>query len=137
MTSKPKPDPARDAAQGPDSARNDHQFQRAESLQDRRQQVLETSNEVLTAQISELAVGQMQAARERQQQSLRMTQIEDLLAQNTAMTAQMLDVVKAVKGGIKVLGWIGVGAKWLAGIAAAVTAIYTLIYMATHGGSKP
>lgn len=128
----PKPEPT-----APDTARNDQQFQRAESLQDRRQQVLETSNEVLTAQISELAVGQMQAARERQAQSLRMTQIEDLLAENTAMTAQMLDVVKAVKGGLKVLGWIGVAAKWLAGLAAAVAAIYTLIYMATHGGSKP
>jgi hypothetical protein len=100
-------------------------------------QILAASHELLTAQMTELAIGQQFATKERRQQGERMTQIEELLAENTQMTAQMLDVVKAVKGGIRVLGWIGVAAKWLAGLAAAVAAIYTLIYMATHGGSKP
>lgn len=41
-----------------------------------------------------------------------------------ADTKEFLEVFKAVKGGFKVLGWIGAFLKWLSGLAIAIGAIY-------------
>lgn len=59
------------------------------------------------------------------------------IAENTGMTRELLELFTAVKGGLKVLGGLGVAGKWLGGLAAAAASIYTLVYMATHGGRPP
>lgn len=50
-----------------------------------------------------------------------------------AKTEEMLDLFAAAKGAFKVLGWIGVGIKWTAGLAAAIAAIYAFSYTVLHG----
>lgn len=53
-----------------------------------------------------------------------------------ADTRELLEVFRAVKGGFRVLGWFGIGAKWLGGVAAAATAIYgfgLLLWQILHG----
>ena len=67
----------------------------------------------------------------------RLRQLESSLSENTAITSEIRDLLTAVKGGIRVLGWLGTGAKWLGAIAGAVAAIYTVAYMVTHGGRPP
>ncbi len=91
----------------------------------------------LRAQVTELTALNHRSIAERQAINTRMTAIEQTLGRNTDMTSELLDVISAVRGGFKVLGWLGTGAKWIGGIAAAATAIWVLIYMITHGGSKP
>lgn len=59
------------------------------------------------------------------------------LAGNTEVTNEVRELLEAGKNGLKVLGWIGVGAKWLGGIAAALTALWTLLYAITHNGQLP
>lgn len=42
-------------------------------------------------------------------------------------TKELLDLFHSVKGGFKVMGWLGGFAKWVAGIAAAFAAIYAFV----------
>jgi hypothetical protein len=49
-----------------------------------------------------------------------------------ADTKEFLEVFKAVKGGLKVMGWVGTFLKWLSGVAVACGAIY----MAAQGAVK-
>lgn len=56
------------------------------------------------------------------------------LAENTQITKEIKDTFDAVKGGFKVLGWIGYAVKWIGGIAGGLAAIYALYYTITHGG---
>lgn len=49
------------------------------------------------------------------------------------MTEEMVDLFAAAKGAFKVLGWIGSGVKWTAGIAAALGALWLLV----RGGLPP
>ena len=51
----------------------------------------------------------------------RMDRIEDELRKNTAMTAdsqsgiaELLGIFNSIKGGFKVLGWLGTAFKWIA-----------------------
>jgi hypothetical protein len=44
----------------------------------------------------------------------------------TEATAEMIELFQAMKGGMKVLGWIGLFAKWAAAIAAGVGLIMKL-----------
>lgn len=44
---------------------------------------------------------------------------------NTAMTQELLDLFQSVRGGFKVLGWLGNLAKWVGGLAAGCYGIYT------------
>ena len=67
----------------------------------------------------------------------RMKRIEDELKANSATTAEIRDVLAAARMGFKVLGGLGVAAKWLGVLAAAAVSIYTAIYAATHGGATP
>ena len=64
----------------------------------------------------------------------RMTSVEREVAENTALTVgvsadtrELLDLFRAARGGLKVMGWLGGLLKWLAGIAAAFAAIYAFI----------
>ena len=64
----------------------------------------------------------------------RMTSVEKGVDKNTEITtgiadntSELLDLFKSVKGGFKVMGWLGSFAKWFAGIAAAFAAIYAFV----------
>lgn len=50
-------------------------------------------------------------------------------------TAEIVVAWQAIAGGIKVLGWLGVIARWLAYIAGAITAISAAWYAVTHWGT--
>ena len=56
---------------------------------------------------------------------------------NTETTVQVRELLDVGKGGLRVLGWLGAGAKWLGAIAAAASAIWVLVHQATHGGQLP
>ena len=43
-------------------------------------------------------------------------------------TAELLDLFRSVKGGFKVLSWLGNFAKWVAAILAAFAAIYAFVH---------
>lgn len=60
--------------------------------------------------------------------------VEVGMTENTKITSsiakdtnELLDLFKSVKGGFKVMGWLGQFAKWFAGIAAAFAAIYAYV----------
>lgn len=76
--------------------------------------------------------------------SARMDAIERGLRENTVATLEgnrdareVLELFRAVKGGIRVLGWIGGAARWVGFIATAGTAIYAAWYAISHGGQLP
>lgn len=53
--------------------------------------------------------------------------ISTQLDQNTVLTADIKDFLTTVRGGFKVLGWLGSGLKWLGALAAAVLAIWAFL----------
>lgn len=70
----------------------------------------------------------------------RMQGVEKGVRDNTTITSgiagdtsELLDLFKSVKGGFKVMGWLGNFAKWIAGFAAAFAAIYAFV-MTLKGG---
>lgn len=66
--------------------------------------------------------------RKKQEEQFRKFEAE--LAENTKVTKAVESTVAAGK----LLTW---GIKWIAGIALAVSTLYTVFYMATHGGALP
>lgn len=99
--------------------------------------VLMTHHGALADQIAELTVAQQEMARQLKAGSARVETIEAKLDTNTEVTTEVRDFLAAFKGGFKVLGWLGVGAKWVGGMAGAAAAVYTAWYMLTHGGQMP
>lgn len=64
-------------------------------------------------------------------------QIQVELTANTATTHEVRELLDVGKSGLKVLGWLGSGAKWTGGLAAAGLAIYSFFYAVIHGGQMP
>lgn len=46
------------------------------------------------------------------------------LNENTKLTQELVDILKAAKGFFRVLGWISTGVKWTAGLATGGIALY-------------
>ena len=67
----------------------------------------------------------------------RMDAMQRELAANTEVTTEIRDLLASFKGGFRVAGWLAVAAKWLGGLAAAGTALWVLLYQATHNGQLP
>lgn len=67
----------------------------------------------------------------------RMDDIERQLTENTRVTVEVRDILGAIKGGLKFLGWMGVVVKWIGAFTATAASIWGLVYMATHGGKPP
>ncbi|WP_457321643.1 hypothetical protein [Roseateles sp. P5_E11] len=72
----------------------------------------------------------------------RVSTIEKAVSENTRATLEgnrdareILELFQAVRGGFKVLGWLGTAAKWVAGVAAAVSALWVLFHQVN--GPKP
>lgn len=60
--------------------------------------------------------------------------IEEKIDLNTAMTKEVVDLFSTLKGGFKVLGWIGNFAKWATGVGAALGLAYTWWHSINPGG---
>lgn len=56
----------------------------------------------------------------------RMDKQETLLAENTAATKEVLEIVTLAKGFFKALGHIGSAIKWATGLAASVAALWSI-----------
>jgi hypothetical protein len=80
-----------------------------------------------------LEKGDQRMGRIEQSQALAKQAIDD----NTEITSEIRDLITSVKTGFKVLGGLGIAAKWVAAIAGAASAVWALIYAATHGGQLP
>lgn len=64
----------------------------------------------------------------------RMTNVESGVTENTVITTsissdttELLDLFKSVKGGFKVMGWLGQFAKWFAGLTAMFAALFAIV----------
>lgn len=73
--------------------------------------------------------------------SQRIDKLEASMSENTTLTygikadtSEFLEVFRAVRGGFKVLGWLGNIAKWVAGLAAAIAGLY---FAMQRGGPHP
>jgi hypothetical protein len=63
------------------------------------------------------------------------TEITAAVNQNTA---DIIEVWRACRGGLRVLGWMGIALKWLTIVAACCTAVAGAYYAITHlGAPKP
>lgn len=62
---------------------------------------------------------------------IRMKVIEDQLAENNTLTAEIKDILDAAKLGFKVIGGLGLLLKWAAGLGAAIATIWAI----WHGAS--
>jgi len=62
-----------------------------------------------------------------------MTAIETELRNNTALTAEVREILTFARTGLRVLGAIGTAVQWLAKIAAAAAALYAAWQAARHG----
>lgn len=49
---------------------------------------------------------------------------------------EILEMFQTVKGGMKVLGWLGAAIKWLGVVAGALLALYGLYNAAIHPGQQ-
>jgi len=69
----------------------------------------------------------------------RMDSFEENLRINTEITSEMhkdtgelLEIFKAMKGGMKVLGWLGSGLKWAVGVGVALASLWAI-----YSGNPP
>lgn len=97
------------------------------------QSEVEKNIETLRALLEERRQGAPELRDEVKALGVRMDTFEGALAANTKVTqsisgdtSELLDVFKSVKGGFRVLGWMGAAAKWVAGIAAAGVALWQM-----------
>lgn len=67
----------------------------------------------------------------------RMSNVERELHANTEITTEVRDLFTAVKSGFKVLGWLGVAAKWVAGLVGVAASLYAAWHTFTSGGAGP
>jgi hypothetical protein len=68
---------------------------------------------------------------------LRMNAIESELRTNTELTADVKDLLDAARSGLKVIGWLGAAAAWMAKIATAIGAVYGVYQLIRHGAPPP
>jgi len=90
----------------------------------------------LTDQVSEITIAQHRAARDLAARSEEIAAIKDSVKQAADTSREMLDMFSTLKGGFKVLGWLGMFAKGAAGLAAAGVALWAAYNQIRHGGPK-
>ena len=47
--------------------------------------------------------------------------------ENTLLTQEIVDIMRAGQGGLKVLNWLGKGLAWCAGVAGSIYTLYCII----------
>lgn len=85
-------------------------------------------------QVAELTVMLHEARRRVPEMDARLRDIETELAANTKVTTEVREVLDTFKGGMRMLGWMGIAAKWIAGIAAAIGAVIAIWETLRSGG---
>lgn len=63
----------------------------------------------------------------------RMDQMESKVDKVAEDTSLLLEILDALKGGFKVIGWLGTFAKWVGGIVGAIVAVWGFV-RAVKGG---
>ena len=63
----------------------------------------------------------------------RMKALEVELRENTTTTREVRELMEVARSGFKVLGWLGIAAKWITAIAGAAAALWAL----WHGVKPP
>lgn len=63
----------------------------------------------------------------------RLTAVEKKLDANNLATAEILLLVSTFKGGMQFLGWLGIGAKWVASVGAAIAAVLGMLHFFGNG----
>ena len=75
------------------------------------------------------------------QQSEALANLTSELKRNSETTDEVRQLLDLGRSGLKVLGWLGSGAKFLGALvgtfATAALAVYGLFYAITHGGQMP
>ena len=101
-------------------------------------QMLRLLNSVatLTDQVAEITVAQHRAARELAARSEEIADIKVSVKQAADTSKEMLNLFSALKGGFKVLGWLGMFAKGAAGLTAAAVSLWAAYNHFRHGGPK-
>lgn len=56
---------------------------------------------------------------------------------NGALLTELRDILTSAKAGLRLLGWIGVAAAWVAGLTGAVLAAWKLLLLLKGGGEPP
>ncbi len=64
----------------------------------------------------------------------RMNALQEEITGLKESVGTLLEILEAAKGGFKFLGWLGVGAKWVGGVAGALTAIWLFVQTVKSGG---
>lgn len=67
----------------------------------------------------------------------RMVTMQTELSRNSEITEDIRGIMRTAEAGFKVLAGLGVAAKWIGGIAFAISTCWGLFYAWTHGGSPP
>lgn len=65
----------------------------------------------------------------------RMDNLEKMTCAQTEILNDIKEIMQFSRSGLKVLGWVGVAARWIAAIAGATAAVYALLHVT--GGLPP
>jgi hypothetical protein len=98
---------------------------------------LEDLCELLTLQMAELALGQQASVKRSTELTTKLTGMEEKLAENTAVTSEVLEIMSAAKMGFRVLGWVGTFVKFAGGAAAGFIALWALWHAVNSGSPFP
>jgi len=63
----------------------------------------------------------------------KLSDLEDELRRNSEITKQIHEILLFCRSGLKVLGWVGTAAKWIASIVAGVSAVWAAYQFVRHG----
>lgn len=107
-----------------------------DALQDAQMRALLTSVAQLTDQVAEITIAQHKAARDLLARSEEIADIKASVHKTAETSKEMLELFGTLKGGFKVLGWLGMFAKGAAGLAAAAVSLWAAYNHFRHGGPK-
>lgn len=99
--------------------------------------VLEAGHLVLIEQLADVAVTMQDVKDCLQKGDRRMGSLETELRDNSAVTAEVRDILSVAKVGLRVLGGVGVLVRWAGYLAAAGASLYAAWHMIKHGGKPP
>ncbi len=103
----------------------------------RRVEILEIGHAVLTRQQSETAVALRDIANCLQRGTSKMADVERELLVNSSTTTEVREILATARGGLRLLGFIGVAVKWATIIAGGITALVVLWQTIKNGGKPP
>lgn len=104
---------------------------------DVRVRIVEAGHHVLVDQMASVVVSLQDMQRTMQANGARMSTMESELKDNTATTGEVRDILSAAKGAFKFFSVVGIGMKWLAGLAGAISSLYVAWLIIKNGGKPP